>query len=198
MTYAQVLHDELVYQLGSRAHFIRDWDHNWMGPWQGKKPVALVLHHTAGAATASVAPSNAGNRHGANDGQIDYVADHFSAPASNFILDRDGCVYTAAAYPCWHSGVGSFTKAPWLQLGVPANRGNEYMLGVEIVSKGLTKDYTLAQKKALVLLVYACADASGWETTQTFRLPRHRDWTNRKIDLVYSNAEIQSWIRQYG
>jgi hypothetical protein len=201
MTYAQDLHAELVYQFGTKARFMSGWDNNWMGPWQGqagRKPVALVLHHTAGAATSSTNPANAGNKHGANDGQINYVAHHFSAPASNFVLDRDGCLYTAAAYPCWHSGLGEFTVPPWKQLGVPKNRGNEYMLGVEIVSKGLTKDFTAAQKEGLVRLIFACADASDWATTQTYRLPRHRDWAvGRKGDILYTNAEVQGWIKQY-
>jgi hypothetical protein len=191
-----------VYQFGNRAHFMKNWDSDWMGPWQGqagKKPVALVLHHTAGAATNSTNPANPGNKHGANDGQINYVAHHFSAPASNFTLDRDGCVYIAAAYPCWHSGLGDFKVAPWKQLGVPKDRGNQWMLGVEIVSKGLSKDFTVAQKEGLVRLIFACADASDWTTTGTYRLPRHADWAvNRKIDILNSNAEVQSWIKKYG
>jgi len=204
MTYATDLRASLTAHLGKRVRFYARWDYDWLGPWQGKagrKPVALLLHHTAGAATASMNPAHVGNQAGANQGQVDYIARHFSAPAANFVLDRDGTVYCLAAYPCWHSGIGEFTAAPYMQLHVPKNQGNIWMMGVEIVSKGLAPDYLAGQKASLVDLAQAISEVSGWGGTPTYRLPRHKDWakpTGRKIDIRYSNAEVQKWIAAAG
>lgn len=71
------------------------------------------------------------------------------------------------------------------------------MLGVEIVSKGLSPDYTDAQIDTIVDLARACRDAAGWEGTTTKRLPRHKDWApRRKIDIVYSNEQVQKWFEE--
>ena len=201
MTYATALKAALYDHLGKDwLSFYPRWDANWMGSWQGpgRKPVAIVLHHTAGAATSSTNPKAPGNQKGANQGQVDYIARHFSAPASNFVLDRDGTVYVIASQPCWHSGVGKFTDKPWTDLRVPANEGNTWMLGVEIVDKGLAKTFTEAQKDSLVHLMRACRDASGWQNIGLLRRPQHRNWTTRKIDLRYSNDEVGQWILKYG
>jgi hypothetical protein len=202
MTYAETLRGSLTAHLGRRVKFYPLWDHDWLGPWQGRagrKPVALLLHHTAGAATTSTNPVNKGNLKGANQGQVDYVARHFSAPASGFVLDRDGTVYCLAAYPCWGSGVGAFTTVPFKQLCVPVNEGHRWMIQVEIVSKGLTPDYTTAQIASLVDLAQAVSDASGWDGTPTYRLPQHgKDWAKplgRKIDIQYTHAQVQKWIK---
>jgi hypothetical protein len=72
------------------------------------------------------------------------------------------------------------------------------MLGVEIMSKGLREDFTAAQKDSLKYLLLACADASGWEyprgAKSLIRRPRHKDWTTRKIDILYSQDEVAGWL----
>jgi N-acetyl-anhydromuramyl-L-alanine amidase AmpD len=199
-------HDELkialVSTLGKRkVVFQSKWDRLHSSRWRGAaaKPVALVLHHTAGAATDSTDPANPGNKKGANKGVIDFIQSHYEVPAANFTLDRDGTVYVHAAYPIWHAGLGTFkNKKPWSSLAIPDNLGNNYMLGVEVVSKGLKKDFTEAQKESLVLLLKACAKASDWPNTNLVRRPRHKDWTTRKIDIIYENAEVAVWIKKSG
>jgi hypothetical protein len=140
-------------------------------------------------------PSHPGNQRGANDGVIHLIQHHYKVPAANFTLDRDGTVYVHAANPVWRSGVGTFTgKTPWHGLGIPADMGNRWMLGVKIISKGVKPDFTAAQKESLVLLALACQRAAQWPSVKTRRLPRHRDWTQRKPDILYANSTVQKWI----
>ncbi len=196
MAYKDDLKRSLINWLGvSNVVFMKGWTRQRRVPWQGAGavPVALLVHHTAGAATESTNPAHPGNRKGANDGQINYIQNHFEVPAANFTLDRDGTLYVHSAYPVWHAGVGEFKLWPHSSLGIPANKGNDYMVGVEVVSKGRVKDFTDAQKKALGALAQACKDASEWSGVVK-RLPNHRTWApNRKPDTKYSLAALQVW-----
>jgi len=202
MTFAVNLRAALLDQLGKDwVIFEPRWDVQRRCAWQGKGalPVAMVIHHTAAAATDSTNPKNPGNQRNANAGVIEYIQHKFEVPAANCTLDRDGRVYVHSAYPVWHAGLGSFTgKKPWNTLGVPDNRGNDYMAGVEVMSKGLKRDWTVHQQDSLVFLLRSWRDAAGWGNIGELRRPRHRDWTTRKVDPVYTNAEIGSMILEYG
>jgi len=197
----QNLRDHLIDSLGRRnVVFMPRWDKiqngtNWRGPRQ--KPNALVLHHTAAAATDSRLARAKGNQKGANDGVINFIQNHYEVPAANFTLDRDGTVYCHAAYPIWHAGLGSFKgRRPWNALGIPDNLGNNYMLGVEIMSKGMKKDFTDAQWAGLRDLLNACSLASSWGGVTLLRRPQHRDWApTRKVDLRYTNTEVAACLR---
>ena len=193
MTYAQALKAALLDQLGPTwLTFMPKWDVQRRVPWQGKggKPSALMLHHTAACK---------GNATGANKSIIDYIQTHYEVPAANCTLDRDGRVYVHSAYPIWHAGLGTFRgKAPWSALGIAADTANDHVAGVEIMSKGLTRDFTVAQQDSLVFLLRAFRDASGWDNVGLLRRPQHKDWTTRKIDTRYSNTEIGAMILKYG
>lgn len=186
---------------GGKVVFMRGWTKDYTGPWLGLNglPVALVLHHTAGAATESTDPNDPGNKKGANLGVVRFVQSHYRVPAANFTLDRDGTVYVHAARPVWHAGLGTFQgKVPWSALGVRTNEGNRYMLGVEVVSKGRKKDFTQAQIKALRGLQEACGQAAKWPELKRrakVRRPRHHDWAGpRKPDILYTQEEIDKWM----
>jgi len=187
-------------ELPGQIHYMDGWKREWYrSSWAGNggKPLALILHHTAGAATASKDPDNPGNQHGANDGQIRYVNRHpsYNMPASAFTLDRDGCVYVNACLPCYHAGTGSFRGTEWSSLGIPDDSANSYCLGVECVDKGIDKTFTPAMERSLAKLAKACAAACRWPDTSTLRLPRHKDWApTRKVDIKYGNAKVQEWI----
>lgn len=190
----------LVAELGDRVVFQKDWSVKRRGFWRGvnKLPDALMLHHTAAAATDSTSPSAAGNKKGANDNVIRYIQSHYEVPASNFTLDRDGTVYVHSVFPVWHAGKGSFKgKSPWDSFNIVDDAANDYLLGVEIMSKGRKKDFTVAQRSSLVLLQEACGVACGWselKRTATVRHPRHKDWTKRKIDILYDQSEVNRWM----
>lgn len=193
----ETLRRALLEHLGGKGVvFMKDWRRRRRVPWSGKarKPVALLVHHTAGAATTSTDPHHPGNQWGANSGTINYVQTHFDVPAANFTLDRSGILVVHSAYPVWHAGLGSFTRQPGFdRLGVPRDMGNDYMLGVEVVSKGASKDFTDAQKVTLGKLAWACKDASGWPDLE-HRLPNHRTWApTRKVDSRYDLVQLQAW-----
>lgn len=199
MTYADRLQKELKKELPGKVVYFKEWRKIRRLRWKGAKsrPNALMLHHTAAAATESTDPRAKGNQKGANNGVINYIQSHFKVPAANFTLDRDGTVYVHSAYPVWHAGVGSFRgKEPWSRLGVPDNAANDYLLGVEIMSKGRKKDFTAAQKASLAALIRATAAASDtWLPIWLIGRPRHKDWTERKVDILYTNDEVKKWIK---
>jgi hypothetical protein len=199
MSFHRRLDDALVERLGVKVQFIPGWDRQRRGPWaRAGKPVALMAHHTAGAATSSRNPKNAGNQKGANAGIINFVQNHYKVPAANFTLDRDGTVYVHAAYPVWHAGKGSFKDVkPFNRLRIPDDMGNDYMMGVEIVSKGLHRDFTAAQKESFGKLANAVRDAAGWKGF-TLRLPNHKTWApTRKVDTRYTLAALKRWAKRF-
>lgn len=202
MTYAKDLQIALRRWLGDdKVVFMKGWSGahrniGWAAP--RRKPVALLCHHTAGARTDSVDPNHPGNLKGANDGIIRFVDRHpeFGIPAANFTLDRDGTVYVHAAYPVYHAGKGAFLFWPFRSLGIPRDRGNDFMLGVEVVDQGLRRSFTQAQKDALGALANACADASDWGGLVK-RLPNHKTWApDRKVDTKYPLSWIMKWAVQ--
>ena len=200
VTYAARLRKALGKELPGKVVYFNGWNKIKTGRWKGAKrrPLGLMLHHTAAAATESPNPAHPGNQKGANNGVINYIQTHFRVPAANFTLDRDGTVYVHAAYPVWHAGLGSFRgKKPWGIMGIPDNAANDYVLGVEIMSKGRRKDFTAAQKASLAALIRACSQATAfeWEPLWLKNRPQHKDWTDRKIDTRYSNDEIKKWIQ---
>jgi hypothetical protein len=198
MSFPNHLKKALDSRLKGQVRYMRDWTRVRTGAWKGSGalPVGLVLHHTAGAATDSTDPKHPGNRTGANNGVVNFVQNKYQVPAANFTLDRDGTVYVHSAFPVWHAGVGTFVgRPPWSSFGIPRDDANRWMLGVEVISKGRKKDFTQAQIDSLVQLIRACRDAAEWNHTGTKYLPRHRDWApGRKVDIVYTNAEVQEWL----
>lgn len=200
MAFHSALKRSLDRNLPGKVVYLKNWKQKQRVNWAGRPalPVALMLHHTAAAATESTSPTARGNQKGANNGVINYIQNHFKVPAANFTLDRDGTVYVHSAYPVWHAGIGSFKKKfPWEVLGIPDNAGNDYLLGVEIMSKGKKKDFTKAQKESLARLQEACGVAADWpalKRTATVRHPRHKDWTKRKIDILYEQDEVNGWM----
>lgn len=201
MTFAERLEAALIERLGERkVVFMPGWDKRPRGiTWRRKgKPVALMAHHTAGAATESTNPSNPGNQKGANAGVISFVQNHYKVPAASFTLDRDGTVYVHCAYPVWHAGRGSFKGVKrFARLNIPDDAGNDYMMGVEIVSKGRKRDFTALQKRSFGQLANAVKDAASWKGFY-MRLPNHKTWApRRKVDTRYTLAALRRWAAKY-
>lgn len=203
--YAIQVKEALRAELGSKVKFWKGYatrkplGYGWRT--RNGKPVALILHHTGGAATQSQNPANPGNKTGANNGQVKFVSNHpsYGVPCSQFCLDRDGTLYAYTAFPTYHAGTGTFAgKNPWKSLGVPRNAANSYCMGVEIVSKGLTDDLTDAQWKTLAGLMRALSKVNGWKSTDVARRPRHKDWAGpRKVDLRATNNRVTAMLNRH-
>lgn len=200
MSFDDHLERALDERLGEKVEFFAHWEDKRRDiSWRRKgKPVALMVHHTAGAATQSTNPKNAGNQKGANAGVIRFVQSHYKVPAANFTLDRDGTVYVHSAWPVWHAGRGSFKGVKrFARLNIPDDAGNDYMMGVEVVSKGRKRDFTAAQKESLGKLANAVKDAAGWKGFY-MRLPNHKTWApRRKVDSRYTLTALRRWAARY-
>lgn len=189
---------------GLDIEWMPGWKNVWHGmdKWKGKggKPVGLMLHHTAGASTESTDPSNPGNKCSADDGQIKFVHRHpsFSSPASHFALRRCGRLAINAHTPCYHAGKGDFKGTEWESLGVGKDQGNSFLMGIEIVSKGLKDDLLENQWRTLAILGKTLSDLYGWGDTSTLRFPRHKDYApDRKVDIKASNKKVQNKFAEY-
>lgn len=156
------------------------------------RPVMVIEHHTAGAATDSTNPNAPGNQKGANAGVVNWCIHAGASHAwCNAVVDRDGTIYIAGAKAQWHAGLGSFAGTRWSRWGIPKDSANTRTFGVEIVSKGQKKDFTKAQFAAITSLNVALREASGWDGFK-FRIANHKDWApGRKSDTLYS------WRRFY-
>ena len=189
---------------GIDLEWMSGWKNTWHGMnWKGKNgnPVALLLHHTAGASTESKDPNHKGNKCSADDGQVKFVNRHpdFNSPASQFTLRRCGKLAINAYKPCYHAGKGDFKGTQWSGLGIPKDSGNSYMMGIEIVSRGLKDDLTDNQWKTLAKLAETLKKLYGWKDTSTFYFPRHKDYApTRKVDIKASNKKVQEMFNKFG
>lgn len=150
------------------------------------RPLMVIEHHTAGAATTSTNPNAPGNQKGANAGVVNWCIHPGSSHAwCNAIVDRDGTIYIAGAKAQWHAGLGSFKGTRWEKWGIPKDGANTRTFGVEIVSKGQRKDFTQAQWDAIAVLNCALREAARWDGFK-YRIANHKDWASgRKNDTLY-------------
>jgi hypothetical protein len=190
---------------GIELEWMSGWKNTWhgMSAWRGKggNPVALLLHHTAGASTESKDPNHKGNQCSADNGQVKFVHRHpeFNSPASQFTLRRCGKLAINAYKPCYHAGKGDFKGTQWSGLGIPKDSANTYLMGIEIVSKGLKDDLTDNQWKTLAKLAETLRKLYGWKDLSTYYFPRHKDYApTRKVDIKASNKKVQEMFNKFG
>ena len=139
-------------------------------------PWAIVWHHTASNTT----PEN----------DVNYiVAGSPDRPLSNLYLARDATVWICAAGATNTNGKGgpmTFSRGT-----VPADRMNEYGLGIEAASDGVGGPWPRVQIDAYFALSNACADAYGLDPTD---VATHESWApGRKIDPATAAAVDGPW-----
>lgn len=151
--------------------------------WQtrGHRPFTevrgVVCHHTAGAATGNY-PSLAIVRDGRSD---------LPGPLAQLGLARDGSVLVIASGVAFHAGEGDWSN-------VPANQGNDYLIGIEAESTG-TGDWTTAQRRAYPKLCAALCKGYG---IQPRNVIGHKEYApSRKIDPVGIDMDrLRSRVRE--
>lgn len=192
---------DLKKQLGrDKVVTMRGHDTRHRG-WPGGAPRGVMLHWTAGAATASTDPDHPGNKRGANSGVVSWCHQPSARmPYCNITLDRDGTCYLNTVHgSAWHSGEGSFAGTQYARLGIGANSAHLYTLGIEIVDKGTSNNsITRAQWKAVTAILVAARRQSGWKGFR-HRVMDHVAWApNRKIDIStrYDMDEILARARR--
>jgi peptidoglycan hydrolase-like protein with peptidoglycan-binding domain len=139
-------------------------------------PKGIMLHHTAGKYPTDLRIVT--NGVGAVEG-----------PASQLYLAPDGTWHVVSIGRANHAGVGRFSSP---QLDVPTNKGNQYLIGLEVSSLG-TSDIGGKQYAAMVRGVAALLLLYGWTHAQVIR---HRDYTTRKIDILNDLNKVRADIRR--
>lgn len=146
-------------------------------------PNGVLLHHTASSSTTSVANEEADARY------IKNVP--WGGPGAQFYVGRTGRIYVLTRGGAAHAGTGNGL----IKYGIPLDQGNYKLWGIEVQSRGLTRDWTKAQWKSVhwltarLLLVMGEHDAS--------RVWRHKDYDNDsgKIDTQYPLATHRQAVR---
>jgi len=122
----------------------------------------VLCHHTAGPASGNTPSLNV----------VTYGRSDLPGPLCNLYLARDGTWYTIAAGLGYHAGSGG-------PLGnIPANEGNNYMIGIEAESTGYG-DWTRFQATSYPMGVAALCSYYKLPSPTTWG---HMEWTSRKID----------------
>jgi hypothetical protein len=126
-------------------------------------PTHVMVHHTASNTTP------------AND--VSYMVSGSSdRPVANLFIDRAGRVWVMAAGPTNTNGKGLDTWGG----GVPADRMNEYAIGIELGNNGTGEPYSAAQQASVLAVVVALVQFYGIDVGH---VRAHFEWApTRKID----------------
>ncbi len=144
----------------------------------GLNPVGVLCHHTATAATSSVAAVLSLLVHGRSD---------LPGPLCHFALGRDGTVYVVASGRANHAGEAKASGS------VASGDGNELYWGIEAMNNGVGELWPDAQYKAYVLL---CAVLSKEFTHNSFMSVRGHKETSvtGKIDPLFDMTVFRNRV----
>lgn len=147
------------------------------------KPNGVLLHHTASSSTTNVANELADVRY------IKHVP--WGGPGAQFYVGRTGRIYSICRGGAAHAGTGNGL----IKYGIPLDQGNYELWGIEVQSRGLSKDWTKAQWKSVHWLTARLLLAMG--ETDASRVWRHKDYDNDsgKIDTQYPLSAHRAAVR---
>lgn len=172
--------------------FVAGWDSSRIDPYNGGSNFhGIVLHHTAGV------------------NSLNYIVNtnpYAPVRACHFLVQRDGLVQVVSGVGAYHAGRGGPWRFPrrGRDVIIPKDRGNSRLYGIEIESLGRSRridgsleGMTVEQVVSTALLSAALLNAMrrGWRSLPVSRVIRHRDWTNRKIDV---KQDIDWWHQVIG
>lgn len=129
-------------------------------------PKAIMVHHTASG-------SQSGNF--ASEGIVTSGRSDLPGPLCQVLLGRDGTVKLIADGYANHAGYGG------PKMGIPANQGNTYAIGIEAENNGVGEPWSKEQLNAYYRL---CAALLVWIGRKDVnRVFGHKEWApGRKID----------------
>lgn len=156
---------------GLKVEEVEGWRHR--GRPYDFNPRAIIVHHTA---------SSAGSGNFASRGTVVNGRPDLPGPLCQVLLGRDGTVMLVAAGYANHAGYGG------PKMGVPANRGNSFTIGIEAENNGLGEPWSKAQMNAYYRL---CAALLVWMGRKDVnRVFGHKEWApGRKIDPAGINMD---------
>ena len=178
---------------GLTVQLVPGWDDPSIGKYgTGWAPTGVVLHHTANGGAPGDAPSLA------------WVVKNKYAPvrACHLLIGRSGLVHLVYALGCYHAGMGG----PMTVAGtrIPKDRGNSYLFGIEVESKGTdpsmtagaheSDGFTPAQVESTARAAAALVKLLGRDERAVIR---HRDWApHRKTDVLQPLATWRALVAE--
>lgn len=147
--------------------------------WQLDAVNGVLWHHTA-TASARYQTTGAPTLNMCINGRSD-----LPGPLAHIVFGRNAEVYVIAAGWANHAGIGDFP-------GVPTNRGNEFLIGIEMESSGVAPaDWTAAQLEYMPVLGAALERGYG-NGNPNFLQIAHREYAGPaqgKIDPSFIDMD---------
>lgn len=137
-------------------------------------PRAIMLHHTGG---------------GTFNSNLGWLCNPRSNVSAHYLVGRNGEVARLVKHNhrAWHAGVGFGIK----RLDIPANQGNKYCIGIEIVGNGKTP-FTEKQLDKLDWLIAHIRQAEG-----DLPICDHKEYAGKRKSDMGDNFPLANYKR-YG
>ena len=157
--------------------------------WQLDAVNGVLWHHTA-TASARYQTTGAPTLNMCINGRSD-----LPGPLAHIVFGRNAEVYVIAAGWANHAGIGDFP-------GVPTNRGNEFLIGIEMESSGVAPaDWTQAQLEYMPVLGAALERGYGTviltsckSHTASTQAPHKERLTHRSSTWILSETTSISYL----
>lgn len=162
---------------GLEVSYESGWDVPANDPFGISPSLGVIMHHTANDGAKGDHPS------------LYWMMNNEFAPvrAAHFLVGRSGKIMCVASRGAYHAGAGGPVRVDGRS--VPKDQGNKYLVGIEIESKGTSKNtkarvdevdgYTPEQIESASKLAAALCDLMGVSHRAVIT---HAAWTNGEFD----------------